>query len=147
MNNIKGNKQSTDSHIPALELCLAGEGQPTYQDLGNNRIEVAEIIEMPYDINKDNIHKSRFLALQFVWWFELLEEALLENSVDQKDVKIRFISDWHLAYTIVLNSPSIEDAVRQIEDLHKLVSEEVKTKMRKASLSYDTDELVRKRKD
>jgi len=138
MCNKEKNNQSTDSHIPAIDLCLSGEGETTYQALGTGRIEVGGLVEMPFPITESNVDNARLSSLQFVWWFELFYETLHELSVYQEEFQFRFYSDNFLVYNIVLNSPSIKDAVEQIENIHNLVSEKLASKMKVADNNYDT---------
>lgn len=145
MSNKEKIKQTTDSHILAVDICLEGEAEPTYRALGNGRVEVAELIELPYQITTENNHNSRFLALQFVWWFELFHETLLEHSVYQEDFQFRFYSEYFLVYNVVINSPSIEDAEEQIKNIHLSVSNKLAAKMKDVDHKYETFMLGEKR--
>jgi hypothetical protein len=138
-NNTK--KQISDSHIPSIELCLTGNGETVYQDLGDNRIEVAEILTMPFHMEEQHVNEFRLFALNFVWWFELLKQYLLHISNSPDDVVLRFLSKDELVYSVILNCDSISEVNAIITNINKSVHEVLGDKLKSASELYSIEML------
>jgi hypothetical protein len=138
-NNTK--KQISDSHIPAISLCLSGNGETVYQDLGDNKIEVAEILTMPFHMEEEHVNEFRLFALNFVWWFELLKQYLLHISSSPEDVVLRFLSKDELVYSVILNCDSISEANAIISNINKSVCEVLGDKLKSASELYSLEML------
>ena len=141
MKNITKN-QISDSHIPAISLCLSGNGEAVYQDLGDNKIEVAEIIKMPFHMEEEHVTEFRLFALNFVWWFESLKQYLLHISNSPEDVVLRFLSKDELVYSVILNCDSISKANAIISNINKSVREVLGDKLKSANELYSTEMLL-----
>ncbi len=120
------NKSKNNPDIPTISLCQDSPGKLVFQKVGN-KVEFAEILELPFQINKSNKNRFRILALKFTWWFELLTQKLNNISSDQSKTILQFVSPNELIYSVLLNCPSIEEAIK----IHSTILPQVRVSLDK----------------
>jgi len=136
----KNNNASPARYIPAIDLCLDGKNDSVYQKLGNNRIEIAELYKMPFELEESRKNQHLFFVLQFIWWARILYQVLMDHRVGKTEVNVIPVFDFHVGYSIILDCESIEKATEHISNIHTIVKEIFTDKM-KSTKHFDQADL------